>query len=165
MWQQIIYYFFFLRIRRPPRSTLFPYTTLFRSPPLKALMAINVFDITQSSLPVQKYWTLPQNFPWVLSKMIENQCDDYVFSDNLPARAVWTGLGIFCDDLFTCKCTCLNGIQQELDISIVANFIIWLGIICNTIKAHGILVIIMFNLDDNHVWNYDTKTICAAIII
>src|SRR5947199_5698013 len=25
------YYFFFFRIRRPPRSTLFPYTTLFRS--------------------------------------------------------------------------------------------------------------------------------------
>src|SRR3989442_4532641 len=25
-------YFFFLMIRRPPRSTLFPYTTLFRSP-------------------------------------------------------------------------------------------------------------------------------------
>src|SRR5690606_40367710 len=24
--------FFFVRIRRPPRSTLFPYTTLFRSP-------------------------------------------------------------------------------------------------------------------------------------
>src|SRR5260221_11554117 len=27
-----IYLFFFLMIRRPPRSTLFPYTTLFRSP-------------------------------------------------------------------------------------------------------------------------------------
>src|SRR5438445_7904404 len=27
------YNFFFLMIRRPPRSTLFPYTTLFRSPP------------------------------------------------------------------------------------------------------------------------------------
>src|SRR5690242_21319311 len=26
-----MFYFFFLRIRRPPRSTLFPYTTLFRS--------------------------------------------------------------------------------------------------------------------------------------
>src|SRR5258705_1771410 len=26
--------FFFLMIRRPPRSTLFPYTTLFRSPKL-----------------------------------------------------------------------------------------------------------------------------------
>src|SRR5438093_4432605 len=28
------YCFFFLMIRRPPRSTLFPYTTLFRSPDL-----------------------------------------------------------------------------------------------------------------------------------
>src|SRR3712207_9526975 len=28
-----IYFFFFLMIRRPPRSTLFPYTTLFRSIP------------------------------------------------------------------------------------------------------------------------------------
>src|SRR6266496_5135550 len=28
------YLFFFLMIRRPPRSTLFPYTTLFRSPSL-----------------------------------------------------------------------------------------------------------------------------------
>src|SRR5256885_12216958 len=28
----ICYLFFFLMIRRPPRSTLFPYTTLFRSP-------------------------------------------------------------------------------------------------------------------------------------
>src|SRR5258708_30419612 len=35
--------FFFLMIRRPPRSTLFPYTTLFRSPdgfPLLALAVI-----------------------------------------------------------------------------------------------------------------------------
>src|SRR5256886_8576416 len=28
-----VFYFFFLMIRRPPRSTLFPYTTLFRSGP------------------------------------------------------------------------------------------------------------------------------------
>src|SRR2546422_9672056 len=28
---QRLYFFFFLMIRRPPRSTLFPYTTLFRS--------------------------------------------------------------------------------------------------------------------------------------
>src|SRR6266513_3248095 len=27
-----LFIFFFLMIRRPPRSTLFPYTTLFRSP-------------------------------------------------------------------------------------------------------------------------------------
>src|SRR5476649_2275678 len=31
MWPQVVS-FFFLMIRRPPRSTLFPYTTLFRSP-------------------------------------------------------------------------------------------------------------------------------------
>src|ERR1041385_9431348 len=29
---QRVYFSFFLMIRRPPRSTLFPYTTLFRSP-------------------------------------------------------------------------------------------------------------------------------------
>src|SRR2546428_9492225 len=29
----MVIYFFFLMIRRPPRSTLFPYTTLFRSAP------------------------------------------------------------------------------------------------------------------------------------
>src|ERR1043165_10152061 len=28
----LFFFFFFLMIRRPPRSTLFPYTTLFRSP-------------------------------------------------------------------------------------------------------------------------------------
>src|SRR6266571_1659405 len=32
MFSSFFYYFFFLMIRRPPRSTLFPYTTLFRSP-------------------------------------------------------------------------------------------------------------------------------------
>src|SRR5438105_14501907 len=30
--------FFFLMIRRPPRSTLFPYTTLFRSPAVDAVI-------------------------------------------------------------------------------------------------------------------------------
>src|SRR5215469_17198331 len=30
---RVFLFFFFLMIRRPPRSTLFPYTTLFRSPP------------------------------------------------------------------------------------------------------------------------------------
>src|SRR5256885_9169064 len=29
----MVFLFFFLMIRRPPRSTLFPYTTLFRSSP------------------------------------------------------------------------------------------------------------------------------------
>src|SRR5207249_12049055 len=33
---RIFFSFFFLMIRRPPRSTLFPYTTLFRSPSVGA---------------------------------------------------------------------------------------------------------------------------------
>ena len=40
-----VFFFFFLMIRRPPRSTLFPYTTLFRSPPLTEIMrAVPVWD-------------------------------------------------------------------------------------------------------------------------
>src|SRR5438874_12656165 len=40
-------FFFFLMLRRPPRSTLFPYTTLFRSYKLitnvrSSLMAVNI---------------------------------------------------------------------------------------------------------------------------
>src|SRR5882762_10919522 len=33
MFLMFLFFFFFLMIRRPPRSTLFPYTTLFRSRP------------------------------------------------------------------------------------------------------------------------------------
>src|SRR2546422_7449838 len=35
-----VFLFFFLMIRRPPRSTLFPYTTLFRSPLQRALLPL-----------------------------------------------------------------------------------------------------------------------------
>src|SRR6266436_8710703 len=35
----IFFLFFFLMIRRPPRSTLFPYTTLFRSCPSRCTTA------------------------------------------------------------------------------------------------------------------------------
>src|SRR2546429_9024887 len=33
----IVLFFFFLMIRRPPRSTLFPYTTLFRSQAMRMI--------------------------------------------------------------------------------------------------------------------------------
>src|SRR5215471_20755223 len=36
------FFFFFLMIRRPPRSTLFPYTTLFRSPRASRRTAVPV---------------------------------------------------------------------------------------------------------------------------
>src|SRR5687768_18110193 len=38
-----VIFFFFLMIRRPPRSTLFPYTTLFRSEPSAARRPEGIF--------------------------------------------------------------------------------------------------------------------------
>src|SRR5262245_65826553 len=37
----LFFFFFFLMIRRPPRSTLFPYTTLFRSTATKEIQYLN----------------------------------------------------------------------------------------------------------------------------
>src|SRR2546430_11142487 len=53
---RMFFFFFFLMIRRPPRSTLFPYTTLFRS-------VINCSDVKECEclpllivdLPILKY--------------------------------------------------------------------------------------------------------------
>src|SRR5436305_15153380 len=38
-------YFFFLMTRRPPRSTLFPYTTLFRSPNVGGLVDFQTIEV------------------------------------------------------------------------------------------------------------------------
>src|SRR5258708_26763087 len=38
--------FFFLMIRRPPRSTLFPYTTLFRSPATTGILPFAACTVT-----------------------------------------------------------------------------------------------------------------------
>src|SRR5437667_12480119 len=38
----LFFFFFFLMIRRPPRSTLFPYTTLFRSASIKMIGVSNL---------------------------------------------------------------------------------------------------------------------------
>src|SRR5215217_8691869 len=40
-------FFFFLMIRRPPRSTLFPYTTLFRSPRRRARPLDHPLDLVR----------------------------------------------------------------------------------------------------------------------
>src|SRR5437764_15456009 len=42
----LIFSFFFLMIRRPPRSTLFPYTTLFRSKQDGYRKDAHAFDLT-----------------------------------------------------------------------------------------------------------------------
>src|SRR2546426_9361465 len=50
-------FFFFLMIRRPPRSTLFPYTTLFRSNVYRVLgwryaIPVGLVDLGKGALPV-----------------------------------------------------------------------------------------------------------------
>src|SRR5262245_66121553 len=46
----LFFFFFFLMIRRPPRSTLFPYTTLFRS----GHIALNNIDFKNCSATLGK---------------------------------------------------------------------------------------------------------------
>ena len=55
-----VYDFFFLMIRRPPRSTLFPYTTLFRSEagfaPVAGDLGITFnCDVVDTDVPVRVY--------------------------------------------------------------------------------------------------------------
>src|SRR2546423_6434570 len=61
---RILLIFFFLMIRRPPRSTLFPYTTLFRShaharsprhssPPFRTVLPAPFFQATLRDSPAQ----------------------------------------------------------------------------------------------------------------
>src|SRR5438034_5578268 len=53
----MLHFFFFLIIRRPPRSTLFPYTTLFRSHPLATNHRSPAAELPSSSL----YWAVKMN--------------------------------------------------------------------------------------------------------
>src|SRR6202171_6596856 len=47
----VVCFFFFLMIRRPPRSTLFPYTTLFRSADLRGDCHLCVYCQLKLPLP------------------------------------------------------------------------------------------------------------------
>src|SRR5256885_12836284 len=49
-------FFFFLMIRRPPRSTLFPYTTLFRSQLRPSTNSWLTHPATWSSEPTRRRW-------------------------------------------------------------------------------------------------------------
>src|SRR5258708_29683400 len=46
-----VLFFFFLMIRRPPRSTLFPYTTLFRSRPVPDALTVMQLSGSGRHLP------------------------------------------------------------------------------------------------------------------
>src|SRR5687768_17891699 len=50
-------FIFFLIIRRPPRSTLFPYTTLFRSRPLQEIEALRT-EVEEKKQTLRRYLAL-----------------------------------------------------------------------------------------------------------
>src|SRR5258708_29018036 len=62
----VVVFFFFLMIRRPPRSTLFPYTTLFRS-----IMASLASRCRLKGNPHQHAFTLIQRF-YLQTSAVEN---------------------------------------------------------------------------------------------
>src|SRR2546430_6974908 len=54
--------FFFLMIRRPPRSTLFPYTTLFRSAALEAVKRLaEIFGQSNVYVELQRHFHRDEN--------------------------------------------------------------------------------------------------------
>src|SRR5256885_14410537 len=67
----LLLFFFFLMIRRPPRSTLFPYTTLFRSSahPLHRSYVQSVFDSYLREEVVPFIWNNCQSAGIVISTM------------------------------------------------------------------------------------------------
>src|SRR2546422_2050589 len=54
-------FFFFLMIRRPPRSTLFPYTTLFRSQEIR-VSAADPLNLVGVVLPGARVPAVPTNY-------------------------------------------------------------------------------------------------------
>src|SRR3712207_6903324 len=58
--------FFFLMIRRPPRSTLFPYTTLFRSKGVRALAVASAQLLLIAAALVVVGWVLGRLWPILL---------------------------------------------------------------------------------------------------
>src|SRR3712207_9168389 len=70
--------FFFLMIRRPPRSTLFPYTTLFRSPD----RALAVDDVVHQRLGHRRVVALVVPAP-----AVADQVDDDVLLERLDRKS------------------------------------------------------------------------------
>src|SRR3712207_7990652 len=68
--------FFFLMIRRPPRSTLFPYTTLFRSEFGKLFMR-SFHDHYLRGLDTELYWKLDSPVAKRLYRLIDHKRDSF----------------------------------------------------------------------------------------
>src|SRR5256885_11347070 len=87
----LFFFFFFLMIRRPPRSTLFPYTTLFRSYSEQGFDALirPVFGSVCQPLIVVSYWTPGSAQRHAASAIWRRSCRASFVSTTVPSvRAV-----------------------------------------------------------------------------
>src|SRR5215213_11339039 len=72
-------FFFFLMIRRPPRSTLFPYTTLFRSP-------ASTRPASRTSWPARFPTSTPRRWSGQWSRRSEEHTSELQSLTNLVCR-------------------------------------------------------------------------------
>src|SRR5688572_32038032 len=80
------YFFFFLMIRRPPRSTLFPYTTLFRSGFLPVIRQISKGESLRRKF--KHTWERQglRSRPWNVSVRSEEHTSELQSQSNLVCR-------------------------------------------------------------------------------
>src|SRR2546430_9944704 len=69
-----MFLFFFLMIRRPPRSTLFPYTTLFRSKTRRVIDALKAKGVASSEIRTSNF-SLQQ--PWENGRRIVGRSEEH----------------------------------------------------------------------------------------
>src|SRR3712207_8138392 len=81
--------FFFLMIRRPPRSTLFPYTTLFRSPRVEEWVLI---EWPEAEKEPTKYWLSTLSPDTALADLVEQRSEEH--TSELQSRNI--SYAVFC---------------------------------------------------------------------
>src|SRR3712207_8705412 len=106
-------FFFFLMIRRPPRSTLFPYTTLFRSC-IKSVLEQTppelASDIVDKGMVMTGGGSLIRNFP----EMVEKYTSLKVILAENPLESVVRGSGLALDR----KSTRLNSSHANISYAV-----------------------------------------------
>src|SRR2546425_10941757 len=73
-----LFFFFFLMIRRPPRSTLFPYTTLFRS--VRAIVEQEAQSYESPAEVVKWFYMQPQRLSEMEGEALEANVVKWVLS-------------------------------------------------------------------------------------
>src|ERR1035438_10735214 len=84
-----IFFFFFLMIRRPPRSTLFPYTTLFRSRTHKECdVAADCSEGKQESPRSEEHTSELQSLRHLVCRLLLEKKKKYLYKKSLASNSL-----------------------------------------------------------------------------